>query len=228
LGQTNSLQVVVASDHSIVREGLVHLLSGQGIQVRWEPLASRAAGAHPPDVVLCAIEPRPDIDAVIARLHREFGAAHLICLLLGSDENAALSAIRAGATGVIDESFGATELVDSLNQAHEGKFVMSGGLAVRLAQQYAYAQTGPRNVQPEGELTKREMEVLQLLAEGFKNREIANRLALSEHTVRAHLRGVMQKLQVSNRVQAAALAWRGHGFEGTPRQGGSANGNPGR
>jgi DNA-binding NarL/FixJ family response regulator len=215
------LQVLVASDHSIVREGLVQLLnSNETIQAHWGPLSRRGVSEQDPDVILCAIEPRPDAGSVITRLRQAFPAAPVLCLLLASDPNTAIGALRAGAIGVIDETFGADDLIESLDQARERKFIMSNALAVRLAQQYAQGQAGARNIQPEGELTNREMEVLRLLAEGCTNREIANRLSLSEHTVRAHLRGVMQKLQVSNRVQAAALAWQGLALQGAGFSGG--------
>ena len=223
-----TLQVVVASNHSIIREGLVRLLAGQAaLDARWAPLEGEPAAAAA-DVVLCAIEARPDADAVVSQLRTAYPEAKVLVLLLASDPHVAISALKAGAAGVIDETFGATDLADSISQVREGKFVISAALAARLAQEYATGRETARNVHAEAELTNREMEVLRLLAEGCTNRDIANRLSLSEHTVRAHLRGVMQKLQVSNRVQAAALAWQGRATIKDMRVGGVAHGNPRR
>lgn len=223
------MQVVVASNHAIVREGLVRLLQGEpsftaeGRSFEEHPRAGDAT-----DVVLCVGGPRPDVATVVNSLHVEYPDSKLLVLLLADDDSSALSALRCGVQGVLDQAVGASELVDCIKQAAAGEFAISSKLARRLAQLHGSRSTVARAGAPDTELTQREFQVLQLLAEGGTNRDIAAQLSLSEHTVRAHLRGIMQKLHVSNRVQAAALAWQGQLEQRTIREDKRPNGNSSR
>ena len=206
-----SLKILVASDHSLVREGLVRLLNAEadlaaeGRCLNDESLKTNGAA----DVVLSVVGSRPDVGVVIGDLMSRYPDARTLCLLLVDDDAVALSALRSGVIGVVVQTVGATELIDSIKQLAAGEFIISNELARRLARLHGTTQVVARPAGTESELTQREVEVLRLLAEGDTNRDIAARLSLSEHTVRAHMRGIMQKLNVSNRVQAAALAWQG-------------------
>jgi DNA-binding NarL/FixJ family response regulator len=203
-----ALPVLVASDHTIIRDAVVELLRGED---SLEPLGSRLDGsdAHirSASLLLCILDARPDIASVVSDLRAQFPEAPVLCLLLSQDDDAAISALRSGVRGVIDDTFDGRELIESIEQCAEGQFVMSKALATRLAQQYAFGQEAAPATAPDADLTNREAEVLTLLAEGCTNRQIATKLCVSEHTVRAHLRAIMQKLQVTNRVQAATIAW---------------------
>ena len=155
----------------------------------------------------------------------------MACLFLAQDDDAIIAALRAGASGIIDDTFGASsapaDLVDQINLVASGQFVLSTPAAIRLARLHAQQSDSEHSASKEGELTQRESEVLGLLAKGCTNRDIAVELSLSEHTVRAHLRGIMQKLHVTNRVQAAALAWQGLLAPRTTMQGRRRYGNSG-
>jgi DNA-binding NarL/FixJ family response regulator len=203
-----ALHILVASDHTIIRDAVVELLRAQpSLQPRGGRLDSRDAHLEKPSLVLCILDTRPDIAEVVAGLNRHHPAVPVLCLLLSQDDEAVISALRSGVRGVIDDTFDGEQLVESIQQCAEGQFVMSKSLATRLAQQYAFGPEASPATAPDADLTHRETEVLTLLAEGCTNRQIATKLCVSEHTVRAHLRAIMQKLQVSNRVQAATVAW---------------------
>jgi DNA-binding NarL/FixJ family response regulator len=203
-----ALQILVASDHTIIRDAVVELLRAQPAL---DPFGARLEADDgieaKASLVLCILDARPDIAEVVAQLGRREPGVPVLCLLLSQDDEAAISALRSGVRGVIDDTFDGEQLVESIQQCAEGQFVMSKALATRLAQQYAFGHEAAPATAPDADLTQRETEVLTLLAEGCTNRQIAGKLCVSEHTVRAHLRAIMQKLQVSNRVQAATIAW---------------------
>lgn len=223
-----NLRVLVASDHSIVREGLVRLLNAEpAFTVEGCGLGERPKAGARADVVICVAGVNPEIGAVLSELSVTYTNAKILCLLLAQDDATALNALRSGALGVVDQTVGAAELIESIRQLAEGEFVISNDLARRLARLHGAKPAAVRAPSSESELTQREAEVLKLLAEGYINRDIAAQLSLSEHTVRAHLRGVMQKLHVSNRVQAAALAWQGQLVNKTVREDRRHNGNTG-
>jgi len=224
-----TLHVLVASDHAIIREGLVQLLSAQRDLRAWGArLDERPPAESAAHVILCVADGRPDLDTVLQQLEAMHPGVPVLCLLLSQNDTAVVSALRSGVRGVIDETFSAEHLVESIQQCADGQFVMSRPLATRLARQYAVGQGPAPLVGPETELTHREREVLSLLAEGCTNREIAGRLCLSEHTVRAHLRAIMQKLQVTNRVQAATIALQSRLTQRELAAKGVGHANPGR
>jgi two-component system nitrate/nitrite response regulator NarL len=130
-----------------------------------------------------------------------------LCLLLFEDDEAALAALRGGLQGIMDHDVGVPELLEGIRRVALGEFVVSNNLARRLVRLQTSRPAGTPSL--EGSLTTREKEVLELLARGQTNREMGHALGVSEHTIRAHLRVITQKLGVSNRVQAAALVWKG-------------------
>jgi DNA-binding NarL/FixJ family response regulator len=206
------LRLVVVSDYPIIRESVGHVLSASGrFNVESEAPDVVSNGECRCDIVLCICEARLDLEAVLQLVKDRHSNAKLACVVLGDDERAVVTALRAGATGIIDDTYNSTSpagLMEQLERIATGEFVLSAQMARRLARLHGQdSARQPEAVKTEW-LTQREQEVLALLARGSTNKDIAERLCVSEHTVRAHLRGIMQKLQVSNRVQAAALAWR--------------------
>jgi DNA-binding NarL/FixJ family response regulator len=215
------LKLGVVCDYPIIRESVGHVLASTGkFEVTGEPLeAPTAAKPSHHDVILCICEARPDLEAILRAVRERHPEPKFACLVLGEDDRAVLTALRAGATGIIDDMPSSpVDLVDRLERIAIGEFVLSAPLATRLARMHAQ-ESAPTLTPAKAEwLTQREQEVLGLLAQGSTNRDIATRLSVSEHTVRAHLRGIMQKLQVTNRVQAAALAWRNNLVPESPRE----------
>jgi DNA-binding NarL/FixJ family response regulator len=227
MANNDSLKLYIATDYALVREGIIDILRrDNALEVEGGSFTAPPRLGEETDVVLCVTEPRPDLAQIISCLQTSAPASKVACLLLSENDDAILTVLRSGASCIIDkagsDSLTPERLIEQVKQIASGEFVLSTNAAVRLARLYALPPVeahavihGPR----EADLTQREEEVLALLAEGYTNRDIADRLSLSEHTVRAHMRGIMQKLNVSNRVQAAALAWAGRGNPTTGRQG---------
>jgi DNA-binding NarL/FixJ family response regulator len=221
MSDRTKLKLGVVCDYPIIRESVGHLLSSNGsFEITGEPLEA-PAGSKPnqQDLILFICEARPDFESLLRSVKERHPHTKLACLVLGEDDRAVVTALRAGATGIIDDiPSSPDDLIDRLERVAMGEFVLSAPLATRLARLHAQ-ESAPQFGPSKGEwLTQREQEVLGLLAQGSTNRDIATRLSVSEHTVRAHLRGIMQKLQVTNRVQAAALAWRNNLVPENPRE----------
>jgi DNA-binding NarL/FixJ family response regulator len=235
VGAYQGPSVLVSANHPIVWQSIVHVLQAQGCLSVTGCSFDEASG--PPschvDVALCIIDPRSADLAGLPKwrsdIQRVSPDAKLICLFLSEDDAAVVSAIQAGASGIIagavrDGDFNIADILSAIDRVSAGEFVMSAPMALRLALLHA-KEVAPPPPAKEDCLTQREQEVLRLLAQGKTNRDIARCLSLSEHTVRSHLRGIMQKLQVSNRVQAAALAWSGDLAQGMAARGGTLSGN---
>jgi DNA-binding NarL/FixJ family response regulator len=201
------MRVLVASNHSIVRDGLVGILNSEpsfeaaGYRLRESDTSFDA------DVVLCAIISPLELDVDVPRIVQRHAPSKTLCLLLFEDDEAALAALHGGLQGIMDHDVGVSELLEGIRRAALGEFVVSNHLARRLVRLQTSKSAGSPSLQ--GSLTTREKEVLELLARGQTNREMGHALGVSEHTIRAHLRVITQKLGVSNRVQAAALVWKG-------------------
>ncbi len=204
-------KLVVISEYPVVRESIAIFLEATGIfSVRTDaPLASPISSADEA-LALCVLDPKPDVEANVRSVKERYPNAKIACIVLGDDQQAIIAALQAGATGIIDDSLGTCSLghlCEDLERVAKGEFVLSTTQAIKLARLHVTGLPQVQIAKPEW-LTNREKEVLSLLADGASNRLIAARLCVSEHTVRAHLRGIMQKLHVSNRLQAAALVWR--------------------
>jgi DNA-binding NarL/FixJ family response regulator len=212
--ERNRTQVVVAANQDLIRESLVELLRDSFTTVG-QTISVGLASSVTPDVVVGILRDE-DVQGGIGRLKVVFPESKLLVLLLTDDLALARTALKGGIQGIVDRSATKTELVECIKQAVAGEFAISPHLARRLARPHGpIAEAGlDRRLHPANGLTKRESEVLQALSEGCSNRAIATRLVISEHTVRAHLRCIMQKLGVANRVQAAALAWQGMSIQG--------------
>ncbi len=124
--------------------------------------------------------------------------------LESGDQEVFLEALDAGVNGFIDGSSSIDDLLSCMTSVSEGHSYIPNRLAVRLATEYR--RRSMRHAPAEAELTEREFDVLRLLAQGLTNKAIARQLVVSVHTVRAHLRSIMHKLQAENRVQVVTRA----------------------
>jgi DNA-binding NarL/FixJ family response regulator len=204
--------VLVVDDQELFRGGITQLLEERGIRVVGEAgLAAHAielAATLQPDVVLMDLN-MPGMSGVEAtqRLTTAVPSARVLVLTVAADERHVMDALLAGACGYILKEAPITQIVDGVNAAARGESAISpriaNGLIHRLRQpsQDAIDLSG-------APLTDREHEVLELLARGMDNGEIAHALYLSEHTVKNYVSSILAKLQVENRVQAAVRAVR--------------------
>ena len=208
-------RLLLVDDHVLLRQGIAKLLQ----EHPWCEVVGEAstgqeglemARALQPDVVLTEGELSDMTGLQLLRLlQEEHPQLKTMILTEAEDESAFLAAVRAGVRGYIDRRADADHLVQAVQQVIAGDVALSSRLASRLVAEYAALAAGQAGTRSrEGHLTEREIEILRLIASGQTNKEIAKRLLVSENTVRAHLRSIMQKLQVQNRVQAAAYALR--------------------
>lgn len=198
-----SIRVLSADDHPLVREGLAAIINSQPDMV----LVAQAANAmeaiqkhreHLPDVTLMDLR-LPDlsgIDAMIA-IRSEFPEARVVILTTFEGDAEIQRALREGARGYLLKSAPPNELVQAIRQVYAGKKRVPPDVAAQLAEHMGFES-----------LTSREVEVLQQVAGGNRNRDIAKRLFISEETVKVHIKHIMEKLDANDRTQAIAIAVR--------------------
>ncbi|WP_028659947.1 response regulator transcription factor [Nocardioides insulae] len=207
------ITVVVVDDHQIVREGLAALLAAlPGIRVVGSAADGREAlhvvGEAHPDVVVMDIA-MPELDGIEATrfLVGRRPELRVVMLTMNEDDETILSAIRAGARGYLLKGSGALEVEHAIRAAAEGGMVFGAALAGRVAAFFAGAVAVPApREEPFGELTERERTVLELIAEGRSNDDIAGRLYVSNKTVRNAVSGIYAKLHASGRAEAIVKA----------------------
>ena len=201
------LRLLLVDDHALFREGLISLLSYQDdFTVVGEAEDAESAIAQAlaldPDIVLMDIElPGGDGVAATQRLKMEMPAVTVIMLTAHDDSQTLFEAIKAGAQGYLIKNVRSRELLEQLRGLARGEAAISRRMATRILEEIR-GQTEPFG--PEEELTPREMEVLELVVARLSNAEIAERLVVSEHTVKNHTKSILSKLHLRNRRQAAA------------------------
>jgi DNA-binding NarL/FixJ family response regulator len=206
------LTIVVAEDHPLFRRALVALLEGHpGWQVAAEVengiSAVTAVHAHQPDVVLMDLK-LPELDGIEATRRIVAASPHVAVLVLTmyDDDTSVFEAMRAGARGYLLKGADEAEIVRAVADVADGGAIFGPSVARRVVEFFAAPRppTLPEVVFPE--LTAREHEVLDLIAAGRSNTDVAELLFLSPKTVRNHVSNVFAKLQVADRAQAIVLA----------------------
>ena len=206
------LRILVADDHALVRRAMIALLDGwEDIEIVGEAADGaevvRLAEETRPDVVLMDLEmPRVDGVTAIKRIKEKKLRSKVLVITSYGDEDLVLSAVRAGANGYLLKTTMPDELLAAIWEVHNGgapldpaitSFVLRG-LSGHIAEDEALAP----------DLTDRELTVLGLLAKGYSDRSIAEKLSISVRTVTTHVQSILKKLGVENRTQAALYALR--------------------
>ena len=201
------LRLLLVDDHALFREGLIALLSYQDdftVVGEAEDAASalEQARALAPDLVLMDIElPGEDGVSATRRLTLELPTVTVVMLTVRDDSETLFEAIKAGAQGYLIKNVRSRELLEQLRGLARGEAAISRRMAARIL---AELRDQTETLGPEEALTARELDVLELVAARLTNAEIAERLVVSEHTVKNHMKSVLSKLQLRNRHQAAA------------------------
>ncbi len=203
MSQDKRISVLCVDDHPIVREGIVSIIEGDSdLQLVAESATAQDAiaafHAWKPDVTVIDLR-LPDRDGVdvIRELRREFPRARFVVLTSAEGDIDIRRALEAGAQAYLIKGVVRTELRQVIKAVYSGERHVPANVAEKVSAHLS-----------DPTLTVRELEVLQLVAEGLRNKEVAVRLSISEDTVKMHLRNVMQKLGVNDRTHAVMVAVR--------------------
>jgi DNA-binding NarL/FixJ family response regulator len=207
-----TIRLVIADDHTLVRQGLRQFLEMAGdIEVIGEAstgheVLALVAQDPPPDVILLDLR-MPEMDGleVARRIQEEHSEIGVMMLSAYDYRQFVVEAVRAGARGYVLKSMDADQLIQAVHLVASGNMVFDPQVVVALAEEL----TRSREREERGDvLTAREIEVLQLLAFGHSNKDIAERLDISSETVKTHLEHIFRKLGTSDRTAAVAEALR--------------------
>lgn len=216
------MRVLIADDHALFRDGLRSLLEARGIEVVAEARNGREAvelaRLHRPDIVLMDLS-MPELGGLGAtRLLTAELPQIAVVVLTASEEDADLfEAVKSGAQGFLPKDLEASRLFALLEGVARGEPALTPDLARKVLAAFARPEPAPAARLADA-LTEREREVLELLVQGVtSNRDLADRLFVSENTVKYHLRNILDKLHVQNRAQVIAYAMR-HGLVDLPQR----------
>jgi NarL family two-component system response regulator LiaR len=213
--------VLIVDDHAMVRQGLRTFLELQDISALPIEVVGEAANGREavelakqtqPDIVLLDLV-MPQMDGIQAtpKIMEASPRSRVIILTSFGEEDKVLPAIRAGAQGYLLKDIPPNELVQAVREVHLGKVQLHPEVARKLMSAVAAKEEPRANrvaTQSEDGLTDREQEVLQLIADGMNNRAIAEKLVISEKTVKTHVSNILSKLNLDDRTQAAIYALR--------------------
>ena len=209
---SDPITVLLVDDHEMVRRGVRAFLETRSditvvAEAESGEEAVRLAAEHAPDVALMDLI-MPGMDGVEAtrRLTARSPRTNVVMLTSYHDDEHIFPAIRAGALSYVLKEVGPEELADAVRKAAAGEAVLHPRVAARVVRELH----GARRDEPNAfrELSDRELEVLKLIADGLSNAEIADRLYVSEKTVKSHVSNILGKLHLADRTQAAVYAWR--------------------
>ena len=203
------IRVLICDDHTIVRKGIGALLSTQpDVVVVGEAgdgaEAVRQAEALSPDVILMDLV-MPELDGIEAtrQITAQWADAHVLVLTSFAADDKVFPAIKAGALGYLLKDSKPEELLQAIHQVARGEPSLEPSIARKVLFELHHPPKAPPTPEP---LTERELEVLRLVAQGLSNREIAERLDITERTVCTHVSNILNKLHLASRTQAALFA----------------------
>ena len=208
---SQAIRVLIADDHAIVRRGLRTLIDSQpDMEVVDEATngveAVLKARTTVPDVILMdMVMPRQEGAAAIREIKEENPNARILVLTSFAEDDKIFPAIKSGALGYLLKDTETDHLLQAIRDVSEGKSSLDPTVALRVIHELNHTSNLPPTEDP---LTERELEVLQLVAQGLTNQEIAERLVLGERTVGNHISSILSKLHLANRTQAALYALR--------------------
>lgn len=211
-----AIKVVIADDHALFREGLRRILSMEkdvlviGEASRGDEVA-KVVERTKPDVLLLDLKmPKGDVIQTLLEVNEKNPDTKVLILTAFSEDENILNAAKGGAKGYVLKGVSSSVLLQAIKTVHTGGVWVDKEMSSADAfEEIAQSETPEYGAEPENEaiktLTKREMEILRLVAEGLTNEEIGKRIFISEKTVKTHLTNIFDKLKVNNRFKAALL-----------------------
>ena len=212
------IRIVVADDHPIFRDGLCKLLA---LEEDFEVVAQAQDGRQvlevlqqqSPDILLLDLK-MPGLDglATLQRLQAVKNKTRVIVLTASDDKNEFVQAMRLGTSGIVLKQTATELLIKSIRRVHAGEIWLDSHTTAAVIRQFVAADEPPPQLAPTGPgrerspLSQREREIVALVAQGFKNKEMAEKMFISEQTVKNHLHNIFDKLGVSDRLELALYA----------------------
>ena len=213
------IRIVVADDHPIFRDGLCRLLA---LEEDFNIVAQAQDGRevlqvlqeHEPDILLLDLK-MPNLDglATLQKLQASRNRTKVIVLTASEDKNEFVQAVKFGTSGIVLKQTATELLIKSIRKVHAGEIWLDSNTTAAVMRQFSSADEGaPAVAQTSGRdrerspLSQREREIVSLVAQGFKNKEMAEKMFISEQTVKNHLHNIFDKLGVSDRLELALYA----------------------
>jgi DNA-binding NarL/FixJ family response regulator len=214
------IRIVVADDHPIFRDGLCKLLA---LEEDFEVVAQAQDGRqvlevlqqHEPDILLLDLK-MPGLDGLgtLQRLQAVKNKTRVIVLTASDDKNEFVQAMRLGTSGIVLKQTATELLIKSIRKVHAGEIWLDSHTTAAVIRQFVAADEPPPQLAPaspgrereRSPLSQREREIVALVAQGFKNKEMAEKMFISEQTVKNHLHNIFDKLGVSDRLELALYA----------------------
>ncbi|MDX9850665.1 MAG: response regulator transcription factor [Anaerolineaceae bacterium] len=208
-----NVRVLLVDDHTLFREGLEMIISNQPDMVVVGQASDGLEGVIKalelkPDLILMDIQ-MPVMDGIEAtrRIKQDLPETTIVMLTVRDDEEKLFEAIKNGAQGYLLKKMHSAELLSLTRRALAGEVAIPARLAGQMLDEFRrLSRIAPRQKDDLAQLSPRELEVLNLVAEGKSDKEIAQMLSLSINTIKTHLRNILSKLQVGNRKEAARVA----------------------
>jgi len=207
-----TIRLMLADDHRMLREGLRRSMTDQGFDVVGEARdgdeAIRLAEDLQPEVILMDVT-MPEVDGVEAtrQIKQLFPDIRVVMLTMHADQEVLAQAMRVGASGYLVKDCSTEEIANAIRDVAGGKTALSPQLAASMLEEVRRLEQ-PTSNDEDRIVTKREEEVLQLIANGFSTTEVAEKLFISQKTVKNHLASIYQKLDARDRTQAVLQAVR--------------------
>ena len=203
------MRVLVVDDHPLFRDGIISLLEAAGLDVVGQAQngveAVDLTQTLQPDLVLMDISmPKMTGLQALEAIKAAQPETQVVVLTVSEDDEDLLAAVQAGASGYLLKNLDADQFLELLVGLQQGEAAMTRKTTARLIAGVAARAAQPQ--EDEVRLTKRELELLHLVAAGFSNKAIGQQLSVSENTVKYHMRNILQKLQVQNRAEAVHVA----------------------
>jgi NarL family two-component system response regulator LiaR len=208
----NRIRILIIDDHAIVREGLRGLIEIEpdmelvGEAVSGEEGVEKALALRPDVILMDLLMPGMDGVTAIAKIKSQWQEACVLVLTSFFEDNKVFPAIESGALGYLLKDTQPDELLSAIRGVYRGETMLHPSIAKKIMQRIQDQKHDGRHQGPE--LTERELDVLRLLAQGDGDREIAEKLVVSERTVHFHVGHILSKLHLANRTQAALYAIR--------------------
>ena len=204
----NKIRVLIADDHPLIRKGLNALLQSEpdiilvGEAINGQEAVEKAKRLKPDVIILDLIMPIMNGIEATQEIMQDVPNTRILVLTSFSDDEMVFPAIKAGAMGYLLKDTAFQEVVNSIRYVYQGESSMHPTIARKLINEITQPEKSPAKKL----LSERELDVLQFIARGLSNREIAAELVISDRTIAVHVQNILRKLHVANRTQATLIA----------------------